>query len=157
VVAATTAGRTGPLFSLIAAGKTDALEQSHFRDVSDHRTYHSESAWMTADTFRRWPAWLRSIHDDGESLWLILDCYSVHCQEKVKCYANDLGINLLFIPPGLADELQPPDRFLFGVLKANSRCLYRANVTELGAMNKQIATASLVRTWEAVSSEVVNP
>jgi hypothetical protein len=40
-------------------------------------------------------------------------------QEAIKKYAEDLGIHLLFIPPGLTDEMQSLDRFAFGVMKAH--------------------------------------
>jgi hypothetical protein len=73
----------------------------------------------------------------------------------VKCYATELGVNLLFIPPWSTDELQPLDRFVFGVMNTNSRRLCDDYVTELSAINKQIATALLVRAWEAVSSEIL--
>jgi hypothetical protein len=74
------------------------------------------------------------------------------------CHGTELRINLLFISPRLNDEPQPLDRFVFSVMKANCRLLSRANAVELGAMNKQIATATafLVRAWEAVSPEVLN-
>jgi hypothetical protein len=79
-----TAARTKFPLSLIASGKTEAVEESHFDDVSYHRPDHSESGWTTCDTFRRWFAWLRVVYDDGQSIWLILDCYSVHCQKVMK-------------------------------------------------------------------------
>jgi hypothetical protein len=141
VLAAIRAARTTLSLSLIAAGKTDAVEQSHFGKVGYHRADHSESGWTTADTFRRWLTWLHQIYDDWEPLWLILDCWAVHHQEKVKCYATELGVNLLFIRPWSTDELQPLDRFVFGLMNTNSRRLYGAYVTELSAMSKQIATA----------------
>jgi hypothetical protein len=119
------------------------VEQSHFGGVGHHRTDHSESGWTAADAFRRGLTWLRGICDDGEPLWLILDCYAVHRQEEMKCYAIELGINLLFISPKLTNELQPLDRFVFGVKSANCRRLARDHVSELDAMNVQIATAFL--------------
>jgi hypothetical protein len=107
VVAAITAARTQLPLSLIASGKTEATKESHFGDVGSHRTDHSESGWTICDTFRRWFAWLRGAYDDGQSMWLFLDCHAVHRQEAMKQYATELGINLLFIPPGLTDELSP--------------------------------------------------
>jgi hypothetical protein len=74
----------------------------------------------------------------------------------MKCFATELGINLLFMPPGLTDELQPLDQPVFGVITVNCRRLYRANAAELGATNKQIATAFLGGAWEVVGSEVLN-
>jgi hypothetical protein len=44
---------------------------------------------------------------------LILDCASVHYQEELKHSAAELGLNLLFIPPGLMDKFQPLDLFVF--------------------------------------------
>jgi hypothetical protein len=74
----------------------------------------------------------------------------------VKCYATELGVNLLFIPLGLTDELQPLDRFVFGLTRANCRRLYHPHVTELSTMNKQTTFVFLVWAWEAGRSEVLN-
>jgi hypothetical protein len=58
LLTAITAARTLFPLSLIAAGKTDAVEPSPFDDVGYHWTDHSEFRWATADTFRRWLTWL---------------------------------------------------------------------------------------------------
>jgi hypothetical protein len=47
VVAAITAARSKLPLSLIARGKTDAVEESHFGDVAYHHTDHSKSGWTT--------------------------------------------------------------------------------------------------------------
>jgi hypothetical protein len=119
VVAAITAACKKLPPSLIVSGKTDAVEEFHFDDIGYHQTDHSESGWPTTDAFCRWPSWLRGVYDDCQLLWLILDCHSVHRQEKLKQYAAELGINLFLIPPGLTDEFQPLDRFAFGVMQSN--------------------------------------
>jgi hypothetical protein len=121
--------------SLIASGKNEVVEESHFRDVGHHRTDHSESGWTTCDTFRRWLVWLRGVYDVGQRIWLF-DCYTVHRQAAMKQYAAKLGINLLFIPPGLTVELQPLDRFVFRAMKANCRRMYQVQVAEEGVMSK---------------------
>jgi hypothetical protein len=128
VVAAVTAARTKLPLSLIAASKTAVVEKSHFGDIGDRRTDHSESGWTSTGTFQRWRAWLRGGYDDGQPLWLILDCYPVHRQEDMKDDTSKLGIHLPFIPPGLTDELQPLDHFVFGVMKANCSRMYRIQV-----------------------------
>jgi hypothetical protein len=48
----------------------------------------------------------------------------------MKQYAAELGINLLFIPPGFTEELQPLDCFVFAAMKANRRRMYRVQVAE---------------------------
>jgi hypothetical protein len=80
----------------------------------------------------------------------------VHRKEEMKCYAEKLGINVPFIPPGLTDELQPLDRFLFGPMKATCRRTNRAYMGVLGVMNKQIVAGILVRAGEVVSPEVLD-
>jgi hypothetical protein len=52
-VAAFTAARTNLPLTIIASGKTDAIEDSHIGDIGCHRTDHSESGWITTETFRR--------------------------------------------------------------------------------------------------------
>jgi hypothetical protein len=155
VVAAITAARTKLPLTLIASGKTASVEANHFGDVGYHRTDHSESGWTTAETFRRWLAWLRGIYDDAAPLWLVLDCYAVHRQQSMKNFAAELGIHLLFIPPGLTDELQPLDRFVFGVMKAHGRRMYRVHAAAIEPTNKPMAAAFLIRAWEAVSTAVL--
>jgi hypothetical protein len=68
IVATITAARTKFSLRLIAAGKTDAIRQSHFGDVGHQRTDHSESGWTSAHRSRRWPTWLGGIYDDEEPL-----------------------------------------------------------------------------------------
>jgi hypothetical protein len=79
VVAAITAVRIKLPLTLIAAGKTIVVEHSHFGDVADHQTDHSQSGWTTHETFERWLIWVRGRYDDGDPIWVILDCFSVHC------------------------------------------------------------------------------
>jgi hypothetical protein len=70
--------------------------------------------------------------------------------------AAELGIHLLFIPPGLTDEMQPLDRFVFGVMKAYGRRMYRNCASSSEQTNKQVTAAFLVRAWKAVSTTVLD-
>jgi hypothetical protein len=130
------------------------VEESHFGDVGYHRTDNSESGWTTGDTFRQWLAWLSGVYDDNQATWLILDYYAVRRQEAMKQYAAKLGINFLFIPAGLTDELQPLECFVFGAMKANCHRMPRVQVAEEGVMSKQAAASFLIRAWEGVSTAV---
>jgi hypothetical protein len=91
-----------------------AVEEPYFGDVAYHRTDSSESEWTIYDTFERCVSWLRGLYDEGDPIWMILDSYSVHCQEAMKVHAASIGMNLLFIPPGMTNDFQPLDRFLLG-------------------------------------------
>jgi hypothetical protein len=68
VVAAVTAARTKlPLF-ITAAGKTEMVEGSHFGDVGQHRTTHSDSGRQTTEAFTEWLSLFRGVYDDGNSI-----------------------------------------------------------------------------------------
>ena len=64
-------------------------------------------------------------HRGDRLLHLILDLYSVHRDAEIKAHANELNIQLHFIPAGMTDKLQPLDRNCFGALKATARRLFR--------------------------------
>jgi hypothetical protein len=94
---------------------------------------------------------------DGEAIWLVLDCYSIHRQPAMRQYAEDLGIHLLFIPRGLTDDLQPLDRYVFRAMKGLCRRLYRMHCESAGSdeMTQQVATAFLLRAWKQVSPQTL--
>jgi hypothetical protein len=158
VVAAITAARTKLPLYLIVKGKTEAVEQSHFGDVAHHRTADSNSGWQTTETFQEWLTWLRDIYDDGEPIWLVLDCYAVHRQLDMRQHAEELGIHLVFVPSGLTDQFQPLDRFVFGAMKGMCRYLYRVHCQSVPPqpMGRQLATGFLIRAWEQVSPQVLD-
>jgi hypothetical protein len=157
VVAAITAARTKLPLCLIAVGKTSSVEESHFGEIGYHHADHSESGWQTEETFMRWIHWLRALYDDGNPIWVVLDCYSVHRAERIRAHAGELGINFLFVPPGLTDEFQPLDRFVFGALKATSRRLYALHCRSdpFCSMDKKTAAGFLIRAWEGISTQVL--
>jgi hypothetical protein len=157
VIAAITAARTKLPLCLIATGKTAVVEESHFGDIGYHHADHSESGWQTAETFRRWLHWLRALYDDGDPIWVVLDCYSVHRADVMRSHAEELGIHLVFIPPGMTDEFQPLDRFVFGAMKSTCRRLYSLHYQSnpFCTMDKKIAAAFLIRAWEGVSPRVL--
>jgi hypothetical protein len=67
---------------------------------------------------------LRSLYDGGDSLWLVLDCCSVHRQEGMKQYPAELGIHLLFNRLRLTGEIHLFDRFAFAVMNVSGHRIY---------------------------------
>jgi hypothetical protein len=69
----------------------------------------------------------------------------------------DLGIHLLFIPPGLTDDLQPLDSYIFGAMKGLCRRLYHMHCESIGGdvVTQQMATAFLLPAWEQVSTQTL--
>jgi hypothetical protein len=74
----------------------------------------------------------------------------------MKQYAENLGIHLFFLQPGLTDEMQPLDGFVFGVMRAHGRRMYRNHAMSLEPIGKQVAAAFLVRAWDTVSTAVLD-
>jgi transposase len=54
-------------------------------------------------------------------LIVILDVYAAHYSPEVREIARLWEIQLVFIPPGYTDKLQPLDRCIFGILKSYAR------------------------------------
>jgi hypothetical protein len=61
-----------------------------------------------------------------------------------------------FIPGGITDFPQPPDRAVFGTLKAAARRIFRMEATDCirPQLTTQLAAQFLSRAWEQVSTEV---
>jgi hypothetical protein len=65
---------------------------------------------------------------DSERIFLLLDKFSAHCSEEVLKTAAELNIELIFIPAGLTNELQPLDVGINSVLKSKHSAMYRRNL-----------------------------
>lgn len=58
-----------------------------------------------------------SIITKGEESLLLMDQYKSHMTDKVKEYAKNKKINILYIPVGMTDKYQPLDIKINGILK----------------------------------------
>ena len=88
---------------------------------------------------------------------VMLDGYAIHLCDDVRVLADELGIQLHVIPPGLTDLLQPLDRSVFGALKAEYRAIYRWEMSqrEDRRMTKADFAAYLILAWELVSERAI--
>jgi hypothetical protein len=114
----------------LAKGKTSRLERSQIGEVRQHWRSHTESGWMTSETFGDY---LRLLRIQASKNWVIhgiLDLHSSHRTERVKSVAPSLKIELHDIPAGMIDALQPLDRSVFRGLKAHVRRLFRLRVRD---------------------------
>jgi hypothetical protein len=85
----------------------------------------SESGWTTRDVICHYFKLLRNkLFPDGH-LVLLFDTYSAHRASLAREAVEQCGIELMFIPPGCTDRLQPLDLRIFGVLKSYARQLWR--------------------------------
>jgi hypothetical protein len=150
-------GKKDPLY-ILAQGKTARVEESQIGDVGEHGRDHSESGWMTADTFNRYLDFIRGfVENRGSRIHLLVDVYPVHIQATARQHAEDLNIQLHFIPAGLTDEYQPLDRRVFGALKSSARGTVMS--TSLNARGHRIEKHQAIQTsitaWDRLSRAVV--
>ena len=137
---------------LIAAGKTQHVEESQLGDVFPHWTAHSESGWTTEDTFIQYLNHV-SEYFNNEPVHMILDVYAAHRTDTVKQIAEALNIKLYFIPPGCTDLVQPLDVKVFGALKGTVKFYFRLRYQGVACqkVTSKDAVANLIRAWENLS------
>jgi hypothetical protein len=106
-------------------GKTEhseaTLRQYYSNSIANRdlvRT-HRPSGWTIRDVALSDLHWLSDLSQ--APLVLVWDLYSAQRDQQVRELAKQLGIQLIFIPPGSTDECQPLDRGIFGNLKQRSR------------------------------------
>ena len=120
VVCAITAARTKLPMTVVVKGKS-VRSCAKLGDLTPHRACYSESGWMTSPLFAEYLMWVREFYGDDEKLYIVLDCYSAHKTDDIRKLAQTLNMELVFVPPGMTDELQPLDRYIFGAMKSIAR------------------------------------
>jgi hypothetical protein len=141
----------------LAKGKTERVERTQIGDVGDHWQLHTESGWMTSDTFGEYLRLLRTHVPTDRTIHLVLDMHSSHRTQAVKDLAASLNIGLHFIPAGLTEALQPLDRTIFGALKNHMRRLFRCQVCDNPWIRrpKHDAAHDMIAAWEMISTETL--
>jgi hypothetical protein len=145
-----------PLF-FVAKGKTQRVENSQIGDVGDNWRSHSESGCMNGDIFCDYLRHLREQTSIENRLFLICDVHASHRTPAVKALAEELNIQLIYIPAGATDELQPLDLKVFGSLKSEARRLFRqlaADNPDL-KLNRQNGSEMMFAAWEALNEDTL--
>jgi hypothetical protein len=99
--------------------------------------------------------WLRRQprYADGRRIVLLLDSYAARKCEEVRAIAETLNIDLVFVPAGCTDALQPCDLYVFGAFKTIYHRLYRCEV--VGRCSKAQFASMLVRAWAALLASAI--
>jgi hypothetical protein len=118
--------------------------------LNDVRGVTSPSGWTTGDVMCEYLTYLREEPYPTGPLVVILDVYPAHRTDMVRATAYALGIELVFIPPGCTDRLQPLDRRVFGVLKVYARQPWRRhNREQFGdKMTREQIAQNLSAAWD---------
>jgi hypothetical protein len=140
---------------ILATGKTSRSE-SKFGSHPDVILKHTESGWSTDQMMVESVTWL-SQRCGGDRFILVLDLYSAHRTPGLRAQAEQLGVELLFVPAGATSTLQPLDRRVFGESKARARAEFSREVWQHGGFGLELsdAIAIFISAWEAISLENV--
>jgi hypothetical protein len=120
-------------------------------------TATSSSGWTTTDVMCRYLQLLREHLYPTGPLVILLDTYAAHRAAVTREAAARLQIELVFIPPGCTDRLQPLDRRIFGVLKAHAREIWRAyyHKTQGAKTTRSMMAENLLVSWERITPDIV--
>lgn len=146
-----------PIF-FIAKGNSVAAEDSQLGDeIFPNVSTHSVKSFMTTQCFIEYLIFIRSQYPIDKRIHLIVDSYSSHISTASQQKAEELNIELIYIPSGYTDAYQPLDIAVFAVLKsiANAKLrhfLLDNPLTELG-MKKSVEF--LIESWNEVSVETL--
>lgn len=142
--------------TVIGKGKTDrCLAGYHL--PPEVRTSISQSGWTTTDVMCGYFERLRRDLFPEGPLILILDTYSAHRAQVVREVAHLWEIQLVFIPPGCTDTLQPLDRRVFGVLKAYARQLWRQqyHASHAQKTTREQMAINLCEAWRRITEGLI--
>jgi hypothetical protein len=112
---------------------------------------------MKGDIFCEYLRYVRDYEPTGRRIFLILDVHPSHRTDAVKATAAQLDIELIYIPPGATDDLQPLDRKVFGALKGEARRIFREWATENPELTVKriIAAHTMCVAWDQLSQATI--
>jgi hypothetical protein len=84
----------------------------------------SPTGWTTCDVMSHSFRLLREKLYPTGPLVVLLETFAAHRALVTRAAAEHWGLELIFIPPGCTDTLQPLDRRIFGIRKAYARQLW---------------------------------
>ena len=156
VMAAITAAGTKLPLQIIAPGKTGLVER-RLGDVGYHMVTHSPKGWTTGSTFREFLTAVRGYVGHARPLWLVADCFSAHREKETRDHAASLNMELIYVPAGYTDEMQPLDRSIFGTLKSYLKRLWRERFQQEPNLRftRAVAVELLIPAWERVTPQPV--
>ena len=148
--------KCNPIF--LAQGKTNRCHQL-FKDMcsnnSSYEIYHSPGK-NTDDGAMNF--FLHQYHKwmNFEPSALFLDQYTSHVSQTTKTIADQLNINLVFIPKSATEIYQPLDKVVFGSLKSSAAAEYDDKFFhEDAAFTKSEAADLFVKLWGKVKKNTI--
>jgi transposase len=142
---------------LLAKGKTERChKQLGTHPGHQHDIWHSPNGWSNAQLVTCYLDWLRA-HINAPHIVLILDQFDAHDTLEIHARADELSIELVFIPRGGTGTYQPLDRRVFGALKSKGRAKWMRHAFQNpGAeCTRPEAARLLLESWEELPEACV--
>lgn len=151
--------RRFPLYA-IAKGKSEVCQRKYCNtDPTKCQMDNSESGWDTVEVMENYLNWL-SEEMQYKKFALVLDVYTTHIAERIKTYAQDLGIELIYVPANGTGIYQPLDRSIFGIVKKKlSKKELQTSMIEAAETRKNlyaIVHGEVKKVWETISTAAIN-
>ena len=145
-----------PVF--LATGKTPECQRQFEgmeSDTDSYELFHSPGKNTNDDTML-W--YLHKFHQwmNGEPSALFLDRYTSHISDSTRQCAEELEIELVFIPTSGTDRYQPLDRYVFGVMKSAAAAICNDKMfSKDSAFTKPEAADVFVQQWDALRKSLI--
>jgi hypothetical protein len=91
-------------------------------------------------------------------LVIMLGLFSAHRTSLTRAAAEVLGIQVVFIPSGCTDILQPLDRRVFGVLREHARQLLQIQYHAMHSAKTSLIqmAENLIVSWDRIIPDLIN-
>lgn len=143
---------------LIAKGKTEIVEQKFKGVVPDAFVFkHSPNGWVNEEIMLDYLRWINEI-SMGQECALILDVFAAHRSEEVKRLAEELNINLIFVPANGTSLYQPLDRCIYGPVKMIlARFIHMEQISQRENFEISYGDAAdnFDKTWNRISKHLI--
>ena len=138
-----------PLFIIVKAKSPEEAEDKICEMIDRNQFTFSVKSYMNTECFIQYLQFLRDQYPESQKINLIIDQYSSHLSKLAQETAQNLNIELFYIPGHYTDILQPLDIAIFAPLKskANSkirRLLLDDSIKQIGM---KTALAILQEAW----------
>ena len=128
------------------------MQNFDFGDIGPNVSYSQTNAWMNTNLFIQYLIFLRNNIKD-KKIFLLIDMSPTHTSQRIIEKANELNIEIIYIPAGCTEILQPLDLRINGILKE----IYKRNVLRWISENPQQPIGIqrtiefLLDTWDEIS------
>lgn len=110
-----------PLYLIAKGNSDDSMTDQLGENFTTENSTFSAKAYMTTECFLNYLDFIRQQFPQNKTIHLILDNYSSHKSKRSVQKAQELNINLIFIPDGYTNLLQPLDIAVFSAFKSIAR------------------------------------